>query len=194
MVGVASHDCKCAVDLFGEDDPGQFMRQRHGAEGKQQVGGGSRVRRPAACRADGEDDGLPARVPLALEPGGEVFGGVGFAPGIEKNEQGRGSAPLAIDGGQQRFLGGEARCVGFGERLQAFEVDDGCGFVGFGAFAGYGQERELHLQGTDAGRCESVAGRRSALPFVSRAFTCISLSGESYPQNGRSGAVWPRIC
>jgi hypothetical protein len=38
VVWVPRKDCKCAIELFGEHDPGQLMRKGHGAEGEQQVG------------------------------------------------------------------------------------------------------------------------------------------------------------
>jgi hypothetical protein len=38
VVRMPSKDCKCAIELFGEHDPGQLMGKGHGAEGEQQIG------------------------------------------------------------------------------------------------------------------------------------------------------------
>ena len=88
VVWVPRKDCKCAIELFGEHDPGQLMGKGHGAKGEQQVGAVAGGLRPAIGRPDSEVQVLGAGVPLPPDPGSELFGGHGAAPCVEQNESG----------------------------------------------------------------------------------------------------------
>src|SRR6201996_9428593 len=88
VVGMPSKDCKCAIELFGEHDPGQLMGKGHGAEGEQQVGAVAGFLRPAVGRPDGEVQVLGAGVAFPSDPGSELFGGHGAAASIEPEEPG----------------------------------------------------------------------------------------------------------
>src|SRR5882757_1869730 len=50
VIGVASKDCKCAVELLGQHDPGELMREGHGSEGKQEIGALARLLLPSIRR------------------------------------------------------------------------------------------------------------------------------------------------
>ena len=92
VVGVACQDCTGAVELFGEDEAGEFVGHCDGAEREQQIGLGPGLFRPSVGGADGEDDVLDALIPAGAEPGGELGGAELAAAAIEQDEDGSGSA------------------------------------------------------------------------------------------------------
>jgi hypothetical protein len=73
VVGVAGEDGEGTVDLLGEDDASEFMRQGNVAEREDEAGAGASGGGPAVVGADGEHDGLRAGVAEAAEVGGEVL-------------------------------------------------------------------------------------------------------------------------
>ena len=71
VIGVASENCKCPVELFGDDEAGQGVGQRHGSQRELQMSPFKSGRGPSAGRTDGEDDVLGALVAARAQPGGE---------------------------------------------------------------------------------------------------------------------------
>ena len=73
MVGVAGEDGEGTVDLLGEDDASELVRQGDGAEREGEGGAGVGGGGPAVVGADGKHHGLRAGVAEAAEVGSEVF-------------------------------------------------------------------------------------------------------------------------
>jgi hypothetical protein len=108
--------CKCPVDLFGEDQPRQFMGEGHGPKGEGALRLGTGVFRPAVSRAYGEDDTLLAGVPACAQPTGQFLRGEGLPTAVEQNQPSGGTRPLPGDRSEQRLLitkgGSLDGCVG----------------------------------------------------------------------------------
>ena len=62
VVGVAGEDGGGAVELFGDDHPGEAMRQGHSAERQFEFGGGENVRSVAVGATEEKGDGANAVV------------------------------------------------------------------------------------------------------------------------------------
>ena len=88
VVGVAGEDGHGAIELLGEDEPGEGVRKRHGAEGKEEVGAGESGGRPSAGGADGEGDGALAGVAQDAEAVRKVEGRHELAGAVAKDEEG----------------------------------------------------------------------------------------------------------
>lgn len=146
---MAGEDGEGAVKLLGEDGAGELMGQGDGTEGEDKASAGAGGGRPAVGGTDGEDDGLRAGVAEAAEVGGEVFAGELLAAAVEEDEDGGGAGSLTIEPGEQGGLGGVGLRFageivgGTGEVVGG----EGCGGVGFGARAGWGDGGEEDLHG-----------------------------------------------
>ncbi len=160
VVGVACCDCTSAIELFGQDEAGEFVGHGDGAKRECEMSAGFGGGGPAAVRADGEDEVLVALIATLGKPGGEVFRGELAAAGIEEDEEGRGAGELLALLVQPEEEGGFVReglrldgLVG----LDAVQVEAGegvegglfAGFCGFGADVGEG---ELHPGSVAASR------------------------------------------
>ena len=122
VVGVTGEDGEGAVDLFGEDGAGHFMRQGDVAERQDEAGACACGWGPAVGGTDGEDEGLCAGVAKAAEVGGDVIGGKLLSAAVEEDEYGSGAGGLAVEPGEEVGLGR----VGLGF---AGEVSGGTGEV-----------------------------------------------------------------
>ena len=159
VVGVVGEDGEGAVELLGEDYPGEFVGECHGAQGEQQsfsgigCGCGAGLRRPAVGGTDGEDEILGSLVAEAADPLGEVFGGERLAPGVEQDDRGRGAGAHGGYGLGKGGFGAEGFGFDWGVLLEAFEIESGEGLEGAGGCAcGDGRYRHFHVM--------SLLGRR----------------------------------
>src|ERR1700735_3937058 len=75
VIGMSGDDGQGAVDLFGEDDAGELMRQRHRPEGEKQVSAGAGGNGPSVRGTDGEHEILGAGVAKTADLGGKILGG-----------------------------------------------------------------------------------------------------------------------
>ena len=91
MVGVPGEDGSGAVKLLGQDEAGQFMRQCHGAEGKQQGGALKRRGAPAIGRAHGKDKRLGCGLPVCVEECREPIRGKRASAWVKQNGTWRGA-------------------------------------------------------------------------------------------------------
>jgi len=94
---MAGEDCAGAVELFGEDQAGEDMREGEGAQGEKEPSTGERSGSPAAGGAYREDDVLDALVAARADPCGEGFGGHGATAAIEQDGDSGGTSPLPIE-------------------------------------------------------------------------------------------------
>ncbi len=150
---MACQDCTGAVELFGEDEAGEFVGECDGTKRELEGGVGKGFRGPAVGGADGKDDVLGPLIAAGAEPGGELGRAEGSAAAVEQDEQERGARFAGLRGagepGEESCFGGE----GFGLRgvvgLEAVEIEAGEGVV-VGFEAGLGRlgadvgEGELH--------------------------------------------------
>ena len=67
VVRMAGQDGQGAVDLLGQNDAGELVRQRNTPQGKKKVGPLSCCRRPSIRRPDGEHKPLNPIIPQAPE-------------------------------------------------------------------------------------------------------------------------------
>ncbi len=136
VVGVACEDCTGAVELFGEDQTGQFMSHCDGTKREQQGGRPQRARGlgPSVRGTDGEYDVLGSLVAPGANPLGEFCGGKLATAAIEQDGdsgQARGFAGLPGLGkpGEKGGFGGEGFCLDGVVRGDAIDVEAGEGFV-----------------------------------------------------------------
>jgi len=94
---VAGEDGEGAVDLFGEDDLRELMRQGDAAEGEEEVGAGAGGVGPTVGRADGEDEALGSGVAVPPDGSGELFRGELLASAVEQDEECGSAAGLAVE-------------------------------------------------------------------------------------------------
>jgi hypothetical protein len=125
VIGVASENCACAVELFGDDEAGECVGERESSEGEQEPGAGACGFGPAIGRADGEDDMLRAFIAASAEPGGECLGGELAAAAVEQDGDGRGASLLTVEPLEKRGFSFEGCGSGPGEDGAAIEVDRG---------------------------------------------------------------------
>jgi hypothetical protein len=107
MIRVSGEDGEGAVDLFAEDDAGEFVGEGHGAEGEERCGALAGILGPAVGGTDGEDDELTALVALAAEPFGEGFRGHLLTALVEEDEHRGGTGALVLDGFPEEIFGAE---------------------------------------------------------------------------------------
>jgi hypothetical protein len=125
VVRVARENCKCAVELLGEDETGEGVGERERAEGEQEGGALAGGVGPSAGGADGEEDVLLALIAALPEPCGEGLGRKLAAAAIEKNN-GDGSAAMpAIKPFEERVFSSEGLGLASGELGAAVEVKRG---------------------------------------------------------------------
>jgi len=93
---MAGQNGQGAVDLLGQHDSGELMRQSDLAERKKKIRALTCGRRPSVGGPDGEDEALSTLVTDASEVSGELLGGVLLAAAVEQNGVGRSAAGLAI--------------------------------------------------------------------------------------------------
>ena len=145
---MASEDGEGAVDLLGEDGAGEFVGQGDIAEGEYEASAGTGGGGPAVCGTDGEDDGLGSGVAEATEMGCEFFGGELLAAAIEEDEDGNGAGGLAVDPGEEGGFGVVVEGLAGEVARGSGEIagGQGCGGIGLGASASWGDggEEELH--------------------------------------------------
>ena len=195
VVGVSSENCTCAIDLFGGDEPCEFMGECDGAKREQKLGVGACGIGPSVGGTDGEDQMLRAVVAPGAEPGGELLGGEGATAAVGEDERGGSAAVLSCEPGEEVGFGGEE----FGARgvigLDALDVDRGEGFEGGFCAAALGaradvDEGDLHgslsvracggrmaIQDRAGGlsiHCGGCAGKR----FRARIFAAVRVSTE----------------
>jgi len=130
VVGVACQDCTGAVELFGEDEAGEFVGHCDGAEREQQIGLGPGLFRPSVGGADGEDDVLDALIPAGAEPGGELGGAELAAAAIEQDGKRRQPGGFAGVGGtaepgEERGFGSEGFGLDRDIRVDSVEIEAG---------------------------------------------------------------------
>ena len=128
MVGVVAEEGLDAVELFEEDDEGEFVLEGEGGKGEEEVrlfAGGGGV---AVGGAEEVGDGLDGGVEL---PGfgfsGELFGGEEFAALVEDDAEGSLGAGEEGGGGLFRVAGLGVPEVEAAEALEAPEVFGGAG-------------------------------------------------------------------
>ena len=73
VVGMSGQDGQGAVDLLGEYDASELMRQGNSTQGKEKVGALTSGSRPAVCGANSEYEALSAVVAKAAEPSCELL-------------------------------------------------------------------------------------------------------------------------
>jgi len=95
MVRVAVQDRECPVNLLQQDDAGQFVDERHFAEGERGGGGFVGFVGKAVGGANGQDKGLGVAILMILEKLGEFLGRELLSPGVEEND-GVGGARAAL--------------------------------------------------------------------------------------------------
>src|SRR5215472_4734121 len=108
MVRMACEDCKCAIDLFGEDDPGDGVRQGHGTQRHEQARSFFRVFRPPVSGTDREDNLLSAAVALTAQPFCKFLRAHLASATVEQNLHSWRPSLLAIEPGEHRLLGAES--------------------------------------------------------------------------------------
>jgi len=69
VIGDAFEDCPCSVELFKENDPGQFVGKGHGAQAKAYIRAFKDLVTESIRPAD-DKTGCPARI---FQPGLELF-------------------------------------------------------------------------------------------------------------------------
>ena len=74
---MACQDCTGAVELFGEDEAGEFVGECDGTKRELKSSVGERFGGPAVGWADGEDDVLRALIAAGAKP---ALGGAASAP------------------------------------------------------------------------------------------------------------------
>jgi hypothetical protein len=103
VVGMPGQDGQGAVDLFGQYNAGELVRQGHAAEGKEKVGALACGRGPSVGGTDGKYEALGALIANPPDVCGELLGGVLLAAAIQQDGIGWGATGLAIypikDGG-----------------------------------------------------------------------------------------------
>ena len=72
---MSGDDGQGSIHLFGQDDAGKLMGQRHKPEREKQVSAGAGGNRPSIRRTDGEHEILGAGVAKAADLGGKILGG-----------------------------------------------------------------------------------------------------------------------
>jgi len=122
VVRVAGEDGRGAIELFGENEPGERVRKCEGTERKQEMGSLAAFIRPAACRADGKDKALHPFVAALSEPGSECFGGELLPKAVEQDHD-RGASRLTGKGVEEVAFCAEGGDVTAGEGRQALQVD-----------------------------------------------------------------------
>ncbi len=142
VVGVACEDCTGAVELFGEDEAGQFVSHCDGTKGEQKGCGFAGGLGPSVGGSDGEDDVLRALVAASAEPVGELSGGERFAAAIEQDGDCGNSGGFAGllglgEPGEEGGFGGEGFGLDGVVGGDAVEIEAGEGVV-VGLWAGLG--------------------------------------------------------
>ncbi len=118
---MAGQDGQGSVDLFGEDDAREFVRQSNWAEREQHGGPCAGSLRPTVSRADGEDQMLNAGIAEPADVCGEIFRGKRFAAAIEKDDVRGGAGRLLIEPSEQSGLSGDA--MGLHGRVAGYALD-----------------------------------------------------------------------
>jgi hypothetical protein len=103
VVGVPRKNSKSTVNLLGQYNPSELMRQSNTPKRKKQIGAQACYRRPPISRPDAEHQPLGPLVSDTAKVRGELLGAVLLAAAIQQNGIGRGTARLAVqpveDGG-----------------------------------------------------------------------------------------------
>jgi hypothetical protein len=149
VVGVAGENGKSTVNLLGQYNPGELMRQGDTPKGKKQVGALACCRRPPISRPDAEHQPLGTLVSDTAKVRGELLGAVLLAATIQQNGIGRGTAGLAVQPVEDGGLGLEelrvARDISGGPfYIVAQQTVSGLRF-GAGTAWGYGSKGDLHI-------------------------------------------------
>lgn len=76
-----------AIDLFEQDDAGEFVGERHFAEGEDGGGGVAGGVGETVSRANGEDEGLGIAILMVFEEAGEFLGGELLAAGVDEDQR-----------------------------------------------------------------------------------------------------------
>jgi len=110
VVRVPLQDCTGAVELFGENEAGEFVGHGDWAKRQAEVGLGKSWFGPSVGWPDGENEMLGALVAAVSEPVGQIGGGQLFPPGIKQDGQGGNAGVLLAKPGEE----GGFRYEGFG--------------------------------------------------------------------------------
>ena len=102
---MSGEDGQCAIDLFGEDNASELVRQRDAAQRKKQVRTLTGIRGPAIRRTDSEDETLRAAIAQPAKLLSEFFGGEQLASTVEQNDMSGSTARLTVEPLKQRRLG-----------------------------------------------------------------------------------------
>jgi len=73
VVGVTLENRECPVNLFEQDDPGEFVGEGHGTERNGRGSSLPCLQREAVGRADGQNQGLRVAVLVVFEKAGELL-------------------------------------------------------------------------------------------------------------------------
>jgi hypothetical protein len=122
MVWMPAENRRRAIELLGEDEPGQSVGQREGSKREKQRGARARGFRPAARRADGEGDVLDASLTLPANPCSEGLGAHLFPAAVEEDELGRGTSALPLEPGKQGLLALECLIAAAQSVCAAFKI------------------------------------------------------------------------
>lgn len=164
---MARENCTRAVELLGEDEPGEGVGEGEGSEREQEAGTRARGVRPSVGGSDGEDDVLSPFVAPDAEPGGKGFGGHLPASTVEQDGDCGGSALLAIEPLEEGIGSLEGFGVAASKDRAAFEIEGGEGIKlvlggGPGAYVG---ESEEHREEDKSRGCEIPKNERHC-PFL----------------------------
>jgi len=102
---MSGKDGQCAVDLFGEDDACELVRQCNAAQRKKQVRALTCIGGPAIRRTDRKNETLSTAIAQAAKLLSEFFGGEQLASTVEQNDMSRSAAWLTVERIKEDRLG-----------------------------------------------------------------------------------------
>ena len=110
VVRMARENCTCAIDLLGQDQAGELVREGHRSQREKVAaafGLSSRVIRPAICRTDGEHNMLRSFSSPRTQQVRESLGAYLPAACVQQQDRWCGAALLAANPIKKRSLGAE---------------------------------------------------------------------------------------
>ena len=122
---MACEDCKCAIDLLGQNQARERVSQGHRPEGEQESGSLAGCVTPSVGWPDGKDDLLRAAVATSSEPFGECLGGERTTAAVEQNGHCRCAALLTINPGEEGSFIPETLALALGMGGGPFQVHGG---------------------------------------------------------------------
>jgi hypothetical protein len=134
---MASQNGERSVDLLGENDACELMRQRNATESEQKIGALPSRGGPAIRWPDGDDQALSAVIAQAAQVRGKLLRGVLLAAAIKQNRLGRRTAGVPVQPVKKSQLGLED--LGLAGNIPGGAIDivskQTVGGLGFGSSA-----------------------------------------------------------